>query len=79
MCHFSSEQGRTRVFTEAYMRYVAGGNPRRTLLRWKRAICGWTLVSAVADYYMNCAKRQWDLYGLEGDSVALTGSFPDVK
>ena len=28
MCHLSSEQGRTRVFTEATMMYVAGGNPR---------------------------------------------------
>jgi hypothetical protein len=51
MCHFSSEQGRTRVFTEAYMRYAAGGNPRRTLLRGKRAISGWTLdIESEVDY-----------------------------
>jgi hypothetical protein len=38
-----SEQGRTRVYAEAYFSYVAGENPRRTPLRGKRAIYGWKL------------------------------------
>jgi hypothetical protein len=38
-----SEQGRTRVYVEAYFSYVAGENPRRTPLRGKRAIYGWKL------------------------------------
>ncbi len=38
-----SEQGRTRVYAEAYFSYVAGENPRRTPLREKRAIYGWKL------------------------------------
>jgi hypothetical protein len=44
MRSFSEEQGRTRVFVEAYRRYSADGNPRRTPLIGKRAIYGWKLV-----------------------------------
>jgi hypothetical protein len=40
---FSDEQGRTRVFVEAYRSYFADGNPRRTPLIGKRAIYGWKL------------------------------------
>jgi hypothetical protein len=43
MSIFCSEQGRTRVYAEAYCLYVVGENPRRTLLRGKRAIYGWKL------------------------------------
>jgi hypothetical protein len=38
MRSFSDEQGRTRVFVEAYRSYSADGNPRRTPLIGKRAI-----------------------------------------
>ena len=43
MSTLCSEQGRTRVYAEAYFLYVAGENPRRTPLRGKRAIHGWKL------------------------------------
>jgi hypothetical protein len=43
MRNFSDEQGRTRVFVEAYRWYSADGNPRRTPLIGKRAIYGWKL------------------------------------
>jgi hypothetical protein len=43
MRNFSDEQGRTRVFVEAYRSYSADGNPRRTPLSGKRAIYGWNL------------------------------------
>jgi hypothetical protein len=43
MRNFSDEQGRTRVFVEAYRWYSADGNPRRTPLIVKRAIYGWKL------------------------------------
>jgi hypothetical protein len=42
------EQGRTRVFVEAYRWYSADGNPRRTPLIGKRAIYGWKLVITLA-------------------------------
>ncbi len=38
MRDFFREQGRTRVFAEAYSLYVAGRDPRRTQLRGKRPI-----------------------------------------
>jgi hypothetical protein len=44
MRSFSDEQGRTRVFVEAYRWYSADGNLRRTPLIVKRAIYGWKLV-----------------------------------
>jgi hypothetical protein len=43
MSDFFAELGRTRLFAEAYKRYVAGGNTRRTTLSGKRAISGWKL------------------------------------
>jgi len=43
MNNFCSDQGRTRVFGEAYSLYAAAGNPRRTQIRGKRAIYGWKL------------------------------------
>jgi hypothetical protein len=43
MRKFSDEQGRTRVFVEAYRSYSADGNSRRTPLIGKRAIYGWKL------------------------------------
>jgi hypothetical protein len=45
MSNFFDEQGRTRVYGEAYMMYVAAQKPRRTPLRRKRAIYGWKLDS----------------------------------
>jgi hypothetical protein len=44
MSIFCSAQDRTKVYAEAYCSYVAGENPRRTLLRAKRAIYGWKLI-----------------------------------
>ncbi len=41
MSNFFPDQGRTRVFGEAYFLYAAAGNPRRTQIRAKRAIYGW--------------------------------------
>jgi len=43
MSNFCPDQGRTRVFGEAYSLYAAAGNPRRTQIRAKRAIYGWKL------------------------------------
>ena len=43
MSDFFVEQGRTRVFGEAYFLYAATGKPRRTPLSGKMAIYGWTL------------------------------------
>jgi hypothetical protein len=45
MSNFFDDQGRTRVFTEAYIKYVAGGNTRITQVVEKRAISGWTRLS----------------------------------
>jgi hypothetical protein len=44
MSNFFDEQGRTRVYDEAYRFYVEEINPRRTRLIGKRAISGWKLV-----------------------------------
>jgi len=43
MSNFCSDQGRTKVFGEAYFLYAAAGNPRRTQIRAKSAIYGWKL------------------------------------
>jgi len=43
MSNFYPDQGRTRVFGEAYSLYAAAGNPRRTQIRAKRAIYGWKI------------------------------------
>jgi hypothetical protein len=58
------DQGRTRVFGEAYSLYAAAGNPRRTQIRAKRAIYGWKLDSSAL--IVNEASRirsvtQWEL------------------
>jgi len=45
MRSFFDEQGRTRVFVEAYTKYVANGNPRRTPLIEKKAVYGWNLAN----------------------------------
>jgi len=44
MSNFCLDQGRTRVFGEAYSLYAATENPRRTQIRAKRAIYGWKLL-----------------------------------
>jgi hypothetical protein len=43
MSNFCPDQGRTRVYGEAYVLYAVTENPRRTPNRAKRAIYGWTL------------------------------------
>jgi len=47
MCIFFDEIGRTRVYEEAYFKYVEEVNPRRTQLIGKRAISGWILIKRV--------------------------------
>jgi hypothetical protein len=43
MSNFFDEQGRTRVYDEAYCSYAEEVSPRRTQLIGKRAISGWKL------------------------------------
>jgi hypothetical protein len=43
---FFPDQGRTRVYGEAYSLYAAAENPRRTQILAKKAIYGWKLVIA---------------------------------
>ncbi len=63
MSNFCSDQGRTRVFSEAYFLYAAAGNPRRTQIRAKRAIYGWKLNSWRYNGY-ECRKANWkSIYG----------------
>ena len=45
MSSFCPDQGRTRVFGEAYSLYAAAGNPRRTQVRAKGVIYGWKLIN----------------------------------
>jgi hypothetical protein len=40
---FFAGQGRTRVLGEAYTKYAAAENPRRTKPSGKKTIYGWTL------------------------------------
>jgi hypothetical protein len=62
MTNFFDEQGRTRVYGQAYMMYVAAENPRRTPLIGKRAIYGWTLDSTkpVMPQWMHVSKFKPD-------------------
>ena len=46
---FFVEQGRTRVYGEAYSMYVAAGNPRRTQFNGKKTIYGRTLICVPND------------------------------
>jgi len=46
MSDFFAEQGRTRVYGEAYFLYAATGEPRRTPLSGKIAISGRTQINA---------------------------------
>ncbi len=46
MSNFGPDQGRTRVYGEAYFLYAVAENPRRTPSRAKRAIYGWALAKA---------------------------------
>jgi hypothetical protein len=48
MSNFCPDQGRTRVYGEAYSLYAAAENPRRTQIRAKRAIYGWKLIKHVS-------------------------------
>jgi hypothetical protein len=41
---FYDGQGRTRVFGESYVKYVAAGNPRRTKSIVKKTIYVWELL-----------------------------------
>ncbi len=52
MSDFSAEQGRTRIFGEAYFLYAATGKLRRTPLSGKMAIYGWTLIIPVGIFLM---------------------------
>jgi hypothetical protein len=59
MSIFFSEQGRTRVYAEAYFSYVAGENPRRTPLRGKKAIYGWKLAHSTPVKYCVASGSGW--------------------
>jgi hypothetical protein len=47
MSNFCPDQGRSRVYGEAYYLYAAAENPRKTQIRAKRAIYGWKLTNAL--------------------------------
>ncbi len=47
MSNFGPDQGRTRVYGEAYFLYAVAENPRRTPSRAKKVIYGWTLARAI--------------------------------
>jgi hypothetical protein len=49
MRNFFDEQGRTRVYDEAYSKYVEELSPRRTPLIGKRAISGWKRINGTVD------------------------------
>jgi hypothetical protein len=53
MRNFFGEQGRTRVYDEAYCSYVEKVNPRRTQFVGKMAISGWKLTTFAAE-------RRWN-------------------
>jgi hypothetical protein len=62
---FLDEQGRTRVFVEAYTEYAADGNLRRTrligreaLLGNKRAVYGWKLTGQMKPSHNSLAVLQ---------------------
>ena len=48
MWDFFVEQGRTRLFGEAYLLYAAAGNPRRTQISGKMDIYGWTRTNSIS-------------------------------
>ena len=59
MSNFFDEQGRTRVYDEAYDSYVEKVNPRRTQRIGKRAISGWKLISTAPDRNAKEMIRHW--------------------
>jgi len=89
MRNFSDEQGRTRVFVEAYRWYSADGNPRRTPLIGKRAIYGWKLTKSMAselvrlsDYTIEApgnedGLRNFNLVFSKGDAFSIVTDSSD--
>jgi len=71
MSIFFDDQGRTRVFAEAYIWYVAGGNQRRTQFIGKRAISGWTWLSFRSQTKSSVNKK--DIPGQGLVSIEFTG------
>ena len=64
-------QGRTRVLGEAYTKYAAAGNKRRTKSSGKKIIYGWTIGDSKGGYMalseelldiLACPKCKGDIY-----------------
>jgi len=67
MSNFCSDQGRTRVFGEAYSLYAAAGNPGRTQIRAKRAIYVWKLNKALPGEFSDATgQKRKEVGGLLG-------------
>jgi len=73
MSSFCSDQGRTRVFGEAYFLYAAAGNPRRTQIRAKRAIYGWKL--DVEPDIQNISVLNFIIPALQAEAPIITDTF----
>ena len=73
MSNFCSDQGRTRVFGEAYFLYAAAGNPRRTQIRAKRAIYGWKL--DVEPDIQNISVLYFIIPALQAEAPIITDTF----
>ncbi len=73
MSNFCSDQGRTRVFGEAYFLYAAAGNPRRTQIRAKRAIYGWKL--DVEPDIQNISVLNFIIPALQAEAPIITDTF----
>ena len=70
MRNFFVEQGRTRVYKEAYFKYVEEVNPRRTQLSGKRAIYKWKLVEAL-DLFVQITPAHLNRLGGFGNIVLV--------
>ncbi len=57
MSNLGPDQGRTRVYGEAYFLYAVAENPRRTPSRAKRAIYGWALAKTDQSTYLQLSDR----------------------
>jgi hypothetical protein len=70
MSNFFDEQGRTRVYEEAYFKYVDEVNPRRTQPIEKRAIDKWKLVEAL-DFLVQITSTHFQRSGSFGDIILV--------
>jgi len=70
MRNFFVEQVRTRVYEEAYLKYVEEVIPRRTQLSGKRAIYKWKLVEAL-DFFVKITPPHLNRLGGFGNIVLV--------